>query len=205
MKNVIDFPYHQKLEAQARQQLEQRGFQISSLTYHERLSEDMAARLKDIYTPSALYLRSRADQIAVHTVHPLVFEYDLKTHTNPKYQDMTLELTPLVGHLAKRDIGGDCLYAYWNPYLKDLPVKGFWISNLPPAREIHIPKRWNGFLLEHFQRITRAFFPGIPVYRKGGGGGSGDPYLIVDKSAVHALPRWCDLIDALLRAYKESA
>jgi len=90
----------------------------STMTYHECLPAATADRLREIYTPQSLYLRSRADRVAIHTAYPLVFEFDLKTHVNRKYQDMTLELTPIIGHIAKRRAGADCLYAYWNPYLQ---------------------------------------------------------------------------------------
>ena len=155
----------------------------------------MKKEIKDLlsrrFTMTSLYIRGRADRIAVHKTLPIVFEWEVKTHANPKYDDLTMELLPLAHHISKLHLGVDCLYIV-NVNQK---YEGcFWVSNLPKIRSVFSPGRKEYESLEPiFDDIIHLYFPGKEIMRWGGGG-SKDPFIIIDKSEMQILPDWRESI-----------
>jgi len=78
---------HEKLEQDAKDFLSELGFLTDEATYHTVMNLEVKDRLSRIYTPTSLYLRGRADRIAVHKSLPLVFEWEAKTHESRNLHD----------------------------------------------------------------------------------------------------------------------
>ena len=166
-------------------------------TYHEAMPPELVETLQHRDTPTALYLRGRADRIAVHRARPIEFEFECKTHANPKLHDMTIEALPLAHHIVKSRIDVKCLYCYRDPY-RGLDF-GFWTDTAPTVDRIFVPNRWQGIMLQFFDRILQDTFPGVLILHPARPmGGSGDPFIIVKEYNVNQLASWQELIDAII-------
>jgi hypothetical protein len=179
---------HDVLEGHVADELQSLGYLVTRATYHEVMNEEVANRLKGIYDPTALYVRGRADRIAVHRYHPTVFEFEAKTHESERYNDLTIEALPMVHHIARCRLGVRCLYVYHNP--AELFPRGFWVGSMPRVRDLWIPGRWQPLMAEFFRKTFSEFFPGIEIKMGARVSGSGDPFLVVAESDVLALPDW---------------
>jgi hypothetical protein len=194
-KPRIDYLPHRSLEDRVRSYLEERGYFVYEATYHSVMPETEKRILSRRYSMTALYLRGRADRVAIHNIIPVEIEWEAKTHANPKYDDLTIELLPLVHHVSKAKLGVRCLYVFnVNGF-----EAGFWAHQLPRIRQIHLstrdeykPNLW------HFENLCREFFRGVPVY-KSTVNGSGDPFVIFDKSVIRQQKHWQDFIDEVTK------
>jgi len=183
---------HKKLEQDAKDFLSELGFLTDEATYHTVMNPEVKDRLSRIYTPTSLYLRGRADRIAVHKSLPLVFEWEAKTHESRSRHDMLLEALPVCHHLIKAQLGVECLYVYRNPHKNH--EAGFWVKDIPAARIIMIPSRWNADQISWFKGQFKRFFPEIEIRSVGRTAGTDDPFLIINESIVMRLPHWKDCI-----------
>ena len=208
MANIND-PTHKALEQDAIDLFKEYGFSISEATYHSVMDDSVVKILQDLWTPTALYLRGRADRVAVRKSPPMALQWEAKTHESKKYHDMTLEVLPVCAYLALCRLGIDCLYVYRDPpTIKNKEIvhlgyeKGFWICNIPDPRVIMIPQRWptqalNQVWTEKCKDRIRSFFPDTPIRITNQNYGSGDPFLIIDESVVVNLPDWREIIKGL--------
>ena len=187
-----DYIPHKKLEDDIKNYLKSRDYLIHEATYHAVGDDEVREILQTRFTPTALYLRGRADRVAIHTTFPLEFEFECKTHISRQYNDMTLEMLPLIHHLSKNRLGVNCLYAYRNPYKEDENDYGFWIAELPQIRQVWIPPLERNDM-PWFRSLADTWFPDIEQVIKNVGG-TGDPYVIIDRSVVKNLSNWKDLI-----------
>jgi hypothetical protein len=185
--------FHDPFEAAVAEGLRSRGYCVQGATYHEVFPDEVVRRLQGIFTPTALYVRGRADRVAVHAKRDLVFEWEAKTHVSKKYHDMCLEAVPLAHHVLKCRLGVRCLYVYQDP--GELYAKGFWVHRMPPVRDVWLPDRWIDFAREYFLGVLSEFFPGVPLKDKCKTYGTGDPYVVIDHSEVLRLPSWETLVD----------
>lgn len=187
---------HKSLEDLVNDYLKLHGYITASATYHDVMPVEVRNRLMRIFTPTSLYIRGRADRIAVHTRSDNVFEWEAKTHVSNKYNDLTIELLPLAHHLRKSEwpFLVKCLYIF----SVNGREGGFWTDNLPKIREIWIPRmqRNND---EQFREwmfdMANKYFPDVKVIDNTYVGGSGDPFVIIDKSTIASLPDWRNLIN----------
>lgn len=190
------FEPHRRLEREVIAYLGEQGFVVHSSTYHDIMPNDLQNILRLRFTPTALYLRARADRIAIHRHVPVEFEIECKAHESTMWSDMTIEALPLLHHMSKSKLGVRCLYCYHNP--NDDSHRGFWVDSIPAIRQINIPEaRTTSHLWEWFTVTLQEGFkvrPRRTEHRRG----SGDPYLIIDKSVVATLPTWQSLVDATL-------
>lgn len=146
------------------------------------------------WSMTALYLRGRADRIAIHKTKPIEFEWEAKTHHNPRYSDLTIEFLPLVHHISKVKLGVKCLYVF-NINGVD---GGFWAHDLPQIRQIHFPPRVEYNLTRKFiMPLMKSYFPNASIYESVVNG-SNDPFVIFDKSVIGKSRHWKELIDELL-------
>lgn len=190
-----EYEPHKVLEERVKEYLIEKGFFVVQAPYHTTMPDSIVKLLGRRNSPSSLYLRGRADRIAIHRIKEIEFEWEAKTHYSQNKHDMTIEALPLAFHLAKAQWGVRCLYIYWNPFT-DHEV-GFWMHELPDMRVILIPRnRWDENHRLWFQGIFRHHFPGVPVsapiIRSDG---SLDPFAIIDESVFDTLPHWKELID----------
>lgn len=189
---------HEVFENQMIAALIKRGYIVSSATYHETLPAQAVEILQRIYTPAALYLRTRADRIAIR--RDLVFEFEVKTHENKRYSDMTIEALPLLHHMMKLNLGVDCLYMYHNPF--ERLYRGFWVSGMPPIRDFRIPEntRYDDAAVEATKMHGGLLFSAKNIITSPvRGDGSADPYIIIDKADVVRL----ELLTAILARLDE--
>lgn len=192
-------PEHASLEDDVTAVLTANGFATTRATYHDVMPPEITRRLQQITQPTALYIRHRADRIAVHNYLDLVFEWEAKTHVNQRYHDMTIEVLPLIHHLAKVQIDVRCLYVYRNPYRQH--NVGFWVHDLHaiPIRCAMIPGRWRGTWFRGWiTKLIEQWFPAVPIVETRGNAGSGDPFIIIDKQVVSGLVPWERLIRSVV-------
>ncbi len=183
-----DYIPHKNLETDVKDFLESRNYLIYEATYHAIATTEIRDILRTRFTPTSLYLRGRADRIAIHKTLTLEFEFECKTHISRDYHDCTIELLPLIHHLSKSKLGVKCFYAYRDNTFSPAIECGFWIDQLPKIREIWIPPRRTNNI-PWFDELARFWLPDIPVSHNAVGG-SGDPFLIIDESIVKSLPHW---------------
>lgn len=193
MSITPDIITHQTLESEATEYLNKNGYLVDAATYHTKMRREIVERLQRTYNPTSLYLRGRADRIAIHKIYPVAFEWEAKTHTSEVYHDMTLEALPLCHHISKARLGVECLYIYQDNYPRHEHEVGFWVTQLPPIREIKIPNRWDSATINWYRVMFGLFLPGVRVVEMGRGGGSGDPFIIIDESVVCNLKSWQEL------------
>ncbi len=192
-----DYEPHKTLENDVADYLKQKGFIIHSSTYHDVMNENLSNLISKRFTPTTLYIRARADQMAFHMTKKIDFEWECKTHANRKYNDIAIEMLPLAHHISKSKLDVKCLYCYRNPF--ENCNYGFWASNIPEIRQINIPKApqtkdlWNWFEYQANQN-----FPNVKIYRTEFYNGSGDPYILIDSRQLLKLLDWKILIDNLL-------
>ena len=187
--------YHETFESRVINKLRGMGFAVSSATYHDVLEQSVSDALAKNYSPTALYIRTRADRIAVR--NDISFELECKTHENERYSDMTLEVLPVLHHINKVGLGVDCLYAYWNPFA-DM-YRGFWVSDMPQVRDIRIPSntRYNTDAVAVVMQ-AKSRFPEATVYTNPGrGDGSHDPYIIIDSVEVGKMSKLKEIFGSM--------
>ena len=185
MNITPDFVPHKRLEQTATDYMQERGYVVTEQTYHKSLPKNVIEMLTRSHEISSLYIRARADRLAVSD--PQRFEFEVKTHSNPRYSDLTLEVLPLMVHMAKIDFI-DCLYVC----LVNKCEFGFWVSDLPPVRCIFVPNiSKNSFIAPLVKTFAQKL--GIGVLNKSSAG-SGDPFMIIDASIIQSLPNWRDLV-----------
>jgi hypothetical protein len=193
----VDYAPHKKLETDTQEYLHGLGFVTHESTYHTVMAAKLRQMVQNRFTPTALYVRARADRMAFHAAKMIDFEYECKTHAHKYKHDMLVEMLPLIHHISKSKLGVRCLYCYRNPFTRH--EIGFWTSQVPAARGIGIPRAnttrdlWNWF-----EGMAGAWFPGVPIFLHEHRNGSGDPYVIFDEMTIKNLPDWKSLIDALV-------
>lgn len=178
--------------------LKNRGYLLGEATYHAVLPPAVAETLKQRYSPTSLYLRTRADRIAVHKTDAIEFEWEVKTvnREGDDAQNFALELVPLFMHKAKAQHGVRCLYAMRN--IRRLWDVGFWCDSIPKVRTVFIPGRWGAHpaIRTWFCDIAKQAFPNAPVVDLKSTDGSDDPFVVIAESDAARLPSWQRLIDA---------
>jgi hypothetical protein len=187
-------PGHVTLEQEVIAQLQASGFYTSASTYHETMPPELVQVLQRRFSITALYLRSRADRCAVHKIQPVEFEWEVKSHANPRYDDLTLEFLPLITNAERQRLYGvKCLYIFRVNKIEG----GFWSWPLPDIRELRYSPRqeWQ----EHRGLILHlASFYGIHKVIEKAVSGSGDPFVVIDESVIRKMHRWEVLVDQLL-------
>lgn len=189
---------HVELEKRVADYLDTRGFITDEATYHTAYRTDSQRLLMRRDDPTALYIRAKADRIALHKFRPVTFEWDAKTHQRRDSRNMALEVMPIVTHLATVPIGVRCLYAYHNPFTGF--DGGFWLDTMPSVSVVFLPSRWQGQRRAWYADLIRRYFPDVTVRDLDRYGGSGDPFFLVNESDVIRLPHWQALIDAELES-----
>lgn len=187
---------HDALEIEVCSFFESLGFLTEEATYHAVMSQPVKERLTSIYEPTSLYIRGRADRIAVHKTYQLVWEWEAKTHNPGPYHDMVIELLPMLHHLKKAELGVRCLYAYRDTRLGI--DAGFWTDSLPEVREVFLTPRFHTSLLDVVLPQVKRYMPNARIEYRKATRGSNDPFLIIDQQTICSLPSWQQLITSEL-------
>lgn len=189
---------HSVLESDVAAYLDGLGFLRAEATYHSTLEENIVRRLQVQRNMTALYVRGRADRLAIHPTLDLCFEWEAKTHpAGNKWPDMTFELLPFLHHAHKCELGVCCLYAYRDPRpeRKDVGDRGFWVEHAPAIRDIRFTDRCPAESLPLASSESKRRWPNARHYPNGPSSGTGDPYVIIGYPTVVTLPDWRDLLD----------
>ena len=128
---------HKRLEKDIETYLDSLGFDSASATYHDAMPDHVVGRLIEIYTPDSLYIRGRADRIAIHRTKDIVFGWEAKTGGR---EDMSIELLPLAHHLNAWQLGARTIYFCRNTVAGY--EKAFWCDTPPRIVRAHIPPRY---------------------------------------------------------------
>lgn len=189
-----DHRAHVELEQEVIEYLKECNFYVESATYHETMLPEVVQILQCRFSSTALYLRSRADRCAIHKNLPIEFEWEVKTHVSNQWKDLTLEALPLfINADRQKTFSVQCLYIF-----QVNAVKGaFWAWPLPKIRELRFPPRQEWQI--HRQSLLRlARYYGIQKIIEKPVSGSGDPFVVIDKSVIATMPHWKKVIDQLL-------
>ncbi len=191
--------YHNAFELAVGNELTALGFYSTSLTYHSALPTNVAEILRNRYSPTAWYLRHRADRIAVHTTQPLEFEWEIKTRHQQKYENLAMEAIQVCYNKAKVPLGVRCLYIYSDPFLKF--ECGFWASDMPPIDVVLIPEcRWSAEQIAWFGAQFDTYLPGVRrriIHSTSSG--SNTPLAVINHSALAELPDWREVVALAVR------
>lgn len=191
---IIDDPRHATLQEKVNQYLKEHDYRVTSAAYHEVFDPAIVRLLQKRFTLQALYLRGRADRLAVSSSRPIEFEFELKTHHNGKYFDLCVELLPFLHHQKKCQLGVDCLYIFEVNGIEG----GFWVSKWPPVMRVNFSGRTEYRPLENtIKEFVHRNLPNANIYSSHSGNGSGDPYLIVEREYVETARHWKKIIDSL--------
>ena len=189
----VDDPNHAALEARVETYLQDKGFSVWQMTYHECLPKELATTLSRQFDETSLYLRGRADRVAIG--HDVSFEYECKTTSTGDYKNIAVEVLPLLHHLLQTRLGVRCLYAHWNT-ITGREV-GFWVKDRPPVELAWFPPngRWgDATWLRHacLELLPEARPKTAPVK------GSGDPFVLIAADTAEMLPHWKMQIDRFI-------
>mgnify|MGYP001580142151 CR=1 FL=1 len=188
----VHHPPHRVLEADITVYLVEAGYAVESATFHDTYAPDVASLLKRRDSPTALYLRARADRVAVHRQHPVEFEWEAKTHQSATRRDLCLELLPLLLHRLHARCDVACLYCC---RIAGRDV-GCWADRIP-IDTVMLPATV-GPRVTWFRGLTWRFLPDACLVELPTVAGSGDPFVIVPEAIWMTWADWRVLIDALI-------
>lgn len=178
----VDNENHARLEVEVTEFLRGHGFLIDAATYHDKMRPDLVERLRFVDTPTALYVRGRADRVAVHSTLPVCFEFECKTKSYARRDkpDVFIEALPLAHHVLKAVLGARVLYVYRDDYM---PLSfGIWAELIPEiVDEVRITPRAVAAGVAPFLKVLFGDKCQPWTY---GNGGSGDAYIVIGRDRV---------------------
>lgn len=184
-------PRHRKLIDDVTNHLKGHGFCVSMQTYHDGRIEPRAKdRLSVTFSPTALHIRSAADNLAIHPADGMALRFEGKT-SRLDGGGVGIEALPLADHMSHANRGVLCLYCCVNKFEVEF---GFWAHDLPSIQTLYLPPQFHPKLTNWYESVLTMAFPEIPVV-KARTMGSNDPYVVVEKHISDHLPNWRELID----------
>lgn len=189
MRITPDDPLHERLLGRVDGWLTENGFLLSSTTYHDAWPASMIDLIKNRWSATALYLRGRADRLAVHRELPLEFEYEAKA-CRPTRPNLAIEALPLMHSLdrAKRHVR--ILYACTDQKGAD---RGFWCHKPPSFSRMFLPENAYRNRARYYGGLLAAEF-GKPKTIAPVREGSGDPFILVREADLLRLASWQKLV-----------
>ena len=148
------------------------------------MKPDIVDRLSRCSSPTARYIRSRSDRIAVHQARERVVPFEVKTNPGSRHARLSIEALPLIHGIHTlmptlyicRHIGAQWDAAFWTNHL---PLfDSIWFSPRCTAYE-----RWHVtqvFSAEKFWRF------GTPDFLTSRVNGSGDAFVTIGRDAFEA-------------------
>jgi len=147
---------------------------VQGLGYHTYFSQDAQAFISRVNSPTAIYIRTLADRVAIRPTPPSILQVEIKDHRDAQYDNIAIEGFPLLIHrVLWWHFGIDCLYAF----VLDDGIKACWVQSLSLFK-IVIPKRIRSMETSYWLPLFHQFFPYTQIERQATGG-SGDPFGLV--------------------------
>lgn len=194
---------HDSFEQEVRAYFDKNGFLTDEATYHAVMRVEVKQILSNLYDPTSLYIRGRADRVAVHPGNRVCCEWEAKTHNPGPRHDMVIELLPFLHHISKADLGVRCLYAYRDA---EMGINaGFWTDDIPQVRTVYFTPRFDDAIRKLCERVIEKYMPSVEVYSISSTRGSNDPFLVIGYQTVIELPHWKDLITFFLHESKPAS
>lgn len=194
---------HAELETEATKFLESLDFLVVKQPYHEFMPDEVGGVLRHRFSLTSLYVRGRADRLAIHPELEIDFGWEAKTvpSDSPDYnKNLAIEIWPLIHHIHQSRLGVRCLYVCRHCKL-DYEC-GFWVDDLPLIFRIMFPTRSEYEPVRSFMKARIAeFFPDIRIEDREPSrkpGVSNDPYVLIGRETAMGLSHWKDLIRAEL-------
>lgn len=194
MPNVNDH-HHDGLMEEFKDHLKKKGYLWYEADYGSIAGDDCKDTLRKRTAPSSVFLRTRADRIAVR--HDCEFEFDAKTKQNA-YDDIAIEALPLIHHsLIFSYFALRCIYAFrW--IQRECPDVGFFVDmefcSLVDTVWIFTWRDDMAQVNEWMRQAQPTFFPNAEVRELRGCRGSGDPMAIVSAHKARKMPHWERLV-----------
>jgi hypothetical protein len=177
---------HADVESRVAKWLKAHRFLVERATYHDCFSPEAVLKLRNMWCPTALNLRGRADKVAIRP--PCVFEYEAKTGSG---DNISIEALPLARHVSEARLGVQCLYVLESEVHRS---RGFWCTDVPEFSGPFIPPQpGRPGLVEFYERRLQEAFGRKPV-RCQQTKGSGDPFVLVKGEALSQLDSWQALL-----------
>jgi hypothetical protein len=193
----VNDPNHSRLEADVKHHLSECGFLVDDATYHNNMDPAVVRRLQYMDNPTSLYCRGRADRIAIHTRHPVCFEWECKTKSEYRHDkpDAFIEALPVAHHILKARLGVRILYVYRDDYM---PLEvGIWADDLMGTiSEVRITPRARA--IAGLSGYLRGVF-GDKCRDTHGRGGSGDAYCVIERRNLEG--DWRDEVSSELEPF----
>jgi hypothetical protein len=171
-----DDPHHAALETEVIAFAEAHGWAVGSATYHTVMPEAVKIALSRCYDPSALYVRGRADRVAVKGQHCRLFE--AKTNSG-RHLRASIEAGPICHYIST---GIPCLYIYRD--VKDGFEAAFWTTAMPCIDVVFLPELWTPPLQRYFQTQFRRVWPHVDIAPLPRTNGSNDPFVVIRRDAL---------------------
>lgn len=169
--------HHAKLEKDVVDHAQAHGWCVGSATYHEAMPEPVKVALSRCWDPAALYVRGRADRVAVKDQRCILFE--AKTNSG-RHVRAAIEAGPLCHY---HRLGIACLYVYRD--VKDGYESAFWTTNMPEPDAILIPAAWSWPMRQYFRKQLRSTWPDQDVSLIPPTNGSNDPFVCFSRDQLN--------------------
>lgn len=195
MPSVND-KHHDSLMNEFKEHLKQKGYTWYEADYGTIADDPCKTTLRYRTTPSAVFLRTRADRIACR--HDCEFEFDAKTKQN-NYADIAVEALPLIHHsLVFSYFQLRCLYAFRWVRLEDRPDVGFFVDmdfcRIVDTLWIFTWRDDMTAVNDWVRNAQPSFFPNAEIIESDSCRGSSDPMAVVNVSKTQQMPHWGTMI-----------
>jgi hypothetical protein len=142
------------------------------------MPEPVQNALRRCWDPAALYVRARADRVAVKDQSCRLFE--AKTNSG-RYTRASIEALPITHYIR---LGVPCLYVYRD--VKDGFEAAFWTTAVPAIDVIFLPDRWTTPMKRFFRNQFQELWPETDIVEVPAVNGSNDPYVVMSRDSLAA-------------------
>lgn len=192
-----DIISHKTLEKDVCDYLQSENFHCTEITYHSVMPKDIVKRLSGLFTPTSLCIRGRSDRIAIHKTEDKCFLWEAKTHSGGSApHNMAIEALPLCHYRLASKLGVKCVYIYRDASIE---IEGAFLADYSiPVDKIIIPtRRLTEEGAKFYKETFEQEFPGVKQIPLDFCGGSGDPFIIIEKKNLSFLQDYKTLIKNL--------
>ena len=189
MARVISPDIFTAAEELVAEELKRLGYPIiQEFGYHSFFPQEAREAIASVNTPTALYIRTMADRVAINSSS--VLQVEVKELRGAEYANIAIEALPALIH---RNLwwafGIDCLYTF----ALNNGIKASWVQDLPIFKII-IPSRFKNSQEINWPKLFKQFFPDVPHEEKPTKG-SGDPFGLISPHDLSTMP----MLEQILR------